>query len=48
MIAVIGDSNNRASIALHEACGFHVVGVFPELGFKPNRWLESVQMMRKL
>ena len=48
MIAVIGDSNNRASIALHEACGFHVVGVFPELGFKSNCWLDSGQMMRKL
>lgn len=48
MVAVIGDSNNRASIALHEACGFHLVGVFPELGFKFDRWLDSVQMMRRL
>ncbi len=48
VVAVIGDSNNRASIALHEACGFHVVGVFPELGYKFDRWLDSVQMMRKL
>jgi len=48
MVAVIGDSNNRASIALHEACGFHVVGVFPALGFKFDRWLDCVQMMRKI
>jgi L-amino acid N-acyltransferase YncA len=48
MIAVIGDSNNLASIRLHESCGFRAVGVFPELGFKFDRWLDSVQMMRKL
>ncbi len=48
MIAVIGDSNNQASIRLHAACGFQTIGVFPELGFKFDRWLDSVQMMRKL
>jgi phosphinothricin acetyltransferase len=48
MIAVIGDSDNVASIKLHESCGFRTVGVFPELGFKFDRWLDSVQMMRKL
>ena len=48
MIAVIGDSDNRASIRLHEACGFEMVGVFPEVGFKFNRWLDSVQMLRDL
>jgi phosphinothricin acetyltransferase len=48
MIAVIGDSNNLASIRLHQSCGFTTVGVFPELGFKFDRWLDSVQMMRKL
>ncbi len=48
MIAVIGDRENRASIRMHEACGVQLVGVFPELGFKFDRWLDSVQMMRKL
>ncbi len=48
MIAVIGDSNNVASIRLHESCGFTTVGVFPALGFKFDRWLDSVQMLRKL
>jgi phosphinothricin acetyltransferase len=48
MVAVIGDSNNLASIRLHESCGFTTVGVFPELGFKFDRRLDSVQMLRKL
>lgn len=48
MIAVIGDSENVASIRLHEACGFETVGVFPKIGYKFDRWLDSVQMLRRL
>jgi L-amino acid N-acyltransferase YncA len=32
MVAVIGDSGNAGSIALHVACGFHHVGIIPALG----------------
>jgi phosphinothricin acetyltransferase len=48
MIAVIGDSANRASIALHEACGFRHVGLLPSVGFKLGRWVDSVLMQRAL
>jgi phosphinothricin acetyltransferase len=48
MIAVIGDSGNRASIALHEACGFRRVGLLPSVGFKFGRWVDSVLMQRAL
>jgi phosphinothricin acetyltransferase len=48
MIAVIGDSGNRASIALHEACGFERVGLLPSVGFKLGRWVDSVLMQRPL
>jgi phosphinothricin acetyltransferase len=48
MIAVIGDSENEASIRLHTACGFTRVGTFPGIGFKFDRWLDSVQMLRAL
>jgi phosphinothricin acetyltransferase len=48
MIAVIGDSANRASIALHEACGFAQVGLLPAVGFKFGRWVDSVLMQRAL
>jgi phosphinothricin acetyltransferase len=48
MIAVIGDSANRASIALHEACGFAHVGRLPAVGFKFGRWVDSVLMQRAL
>jgi phosphinothricin acetyltransferase len=39
MIARIG-GNNQASIRLHLACGFAMVGVEREVGRKFNRWLD--------
>lgn len=48
MIAVIGDSGNTASMALHRAVGFHLVGTLKNVGFKHGRWLDSVFMQRCL
>jgi L-amino acid N-acyltransferase YncA len=48
MIAVIGDSANTPSIALHTALGFRMVGTFQSVGFKFGRWLDSVLMQKPL
>jgi phosphinothricin acetyltransferase len=48
MIAVIGDSANLGSVRLHRACGFVEVGVLREVGFKLDRWLDTVLMQRRL
>jgi phosphinothricin acetyltransferase len=48
MIAVIGDSAQAASIALHRAAGFEMVGTFAAVGFKFGRWLDTVLMQRSL
>ena len=48
MIAVIGDSAQIASIALHRAAGFRMVGTFEAIGFKFGRWLDTVLMQRPL
>ncbi len=48
MAAVIGDSGNGASIALHRACGFEMKAVLPALGFKFERWVDVVWMQRPL
>ncbi|MBO0750809.1 MAG: N-acetyltransferase [Bradyrhizobiaceae bacterium] len=48
MIAVIGDSAQIASIALHRAAGFEMVGTFAGVGFKFGRWLDTVLMQRPL
>jgi L-amino acid N-acyltransferase YncA len=48
MVAVIGDSANLHSVRLHRACGFLEVGVLREVGFKLDRWLDTVLMQRRL
>jgi len=48
MVAVIGDSGNAASIALHQSLGFRRVGTLPAVGFKLGRWVDSVLMQRPL
>ena len=49
MIAVIGDSTRQqASIRLHTAAGFTLVGIFPDIGYKFDAWLDSVYMQRAL
>lgn len=48
MIAVIGDSENVASIELHRSLGFVQVGLLPTIGFKFGRWLDGVIMQRAL
>jgi L-amino acid N-acyltransferase YncA len=48
MIAVIGDSANAASIALHAAVGFRLIGTLQSVGFKHGRWLDTVVMQRGL
>lgn len=48
MVAVIGDSENRASIELHKQLGFSQVGLLPNLGFKFGRWLDIVILQRAL
>jgi phosphinothricin acetyltransferase len=48
MIAVIGDRDNHASIRLHRAEGFQMIGTHPAVGFKFGRWVDSVLMQREL
>lgn len=48
MLAVIGDSQNAASIGAHHACGFAYVGVLTSVGRKFDRWVDVVIMQRAL
>jgi L-amino acid N-acyltransferase YncA len=48
VLAVIGDSNNAASIGLHRACGFRPVGTFDKVGHKFGRDLDVVLMQKTL
>ena len=48
MVAVIGDSANAGSIALHAAAGFEHVGVFHAAGWKFDAWRDVVFMQKAL
>jgi phosphinothricin acetyltransferase len=48
MLAVIGDSANTGSIALHRRMGFTPAGNLVAVGFKFGRWVDSVFMQRAL
>jgi phosphinothricin acetyltransferase len=48
MVAVIGGSDNEASIALHKRCGFHEIGILGAVGYKFEHWVDSVLMQREL
>ena len=48
LVAVIGDSGNAPSIALHARHGFLRVGTLRSAGYKFGRWVDSVLMQRPL
>lgn len=48
MIAVIGESESAATVILHKKCGFALVGKMSKIGFKFDKWLDSLIMQRRL
>jgi L-amino acid N-acyltransferase YncA len=48
MIAVIGGTDNLASITLHARVGFREAGMLRAVGFKFGHWVDSVLMQRAL
>ena len=48
MVAIIGDSANGGSIALHRRFGFEPLGTLRSVGFKFGRWVDVPVMQRAL
>lgn len=48
MLAVIADSGEDASLALHKRCGFTEAGRLTGVGHKHDRWLDTVLLQRSL
>ena len=48
LVAVVGNSENTASLALHRAAGFSITGTLRSVGFKHGRWLDTVILQRTL
>ena len=48
MIAVIADADSDASVALHRRYGFTDVGRLAAVGYKQDRWIDTLLMQRTL
>lgn len=48
MLALIGDSENTASIGVHASLGFQHCGIMRKVGYKLERWLDVVIMQKPL
>ncbi len=48
IIAVIGSIGSKGSIKLHEKLGFKKKGVLKKIGFKNNKWIDSIFLQKKL
>ena len=48
MVAIVGDSANSGSIALHRRFGFELVGTLRSVGFKLGRWVDTPILQRAL
>ncbi|WTO73292.1 GNAT family N-acetyltransferase (plasmid) [Streptomyces sp. NBC_00441] len=48
MIAVIADAGTDASVALHRRSGFTEAGRLVAVGYKHDRWIDTVLMQRTL
>ncbi len=48
MVAIVGDSANSASIALHRRFGFQLAGTLRSIGFKHGRWVDTPILQRAL
>jgi L-amino acid N-acyltransferase YncA len=48
MLAVVGDSANSGSIALHRRFGCELVGILRSVRFKNGRWVDTPLLQRSL
>jgi len=48
IVGIIGDSANRASLLAHQRAGFRQVGTLKNVGWKFDRWLDTVIVQRSL
>jgi L-amino acid N-acyltransferase YncA len=48
MLAIVGDSANAGSIALHRRFGFELAGTLQSVGFKFGQWVDTPILQRAL
>jgi len=48
IIAVIGSIDSKGSLKLHKKLGFKKTGVLKKIGFKNNKWIDSIFLQKNL
>ena len=48
IIAVISSIDSKGSLKLHEKLGFKKIGVFKKIGFKNNKWIDTIFLQKNL
>ena len=48
IVAVIGSIDSKGSLRLHEKLGFKKKGVLKKIGFKNNKWIDSIFLQKNL
>ena len=48
IVAVIGSIDSKGSIKLHKKLGFKITGVLKKIGFKNNKWIDSIFLQKNL
>ena len=48
LVAVIGSIDSKGSIRLHEKMGFKKTGVLKKIGFKKNKWIDSIFLQKNV
>ena len=48
IVAVIGSIDSKGSLKLHQKLGFKRSGVLKKIGFKNNKWIDSIFLQKNL
>ena len=48
IVAVIGSIDSKGSLKLHEKLGFKKTGALKKIGFKKNKWIDSIFLQKNL
>ena len=48
IVAVIGSIDSKGSLKLHKKLGFKEMGVLKKIGFKKNKWIDSIFLQKNL
>ena len=48
IVAVIGSIDSKGSLKLHKKLGFKETGVLKKIGFKKNKWIDSIFLQKNL